>query len=66
MLATLQVMMPLAQGVLYNLFLCGWQHWNRSARVHGNTIGARVRRWWYGVNDWPLPGQAGGRPKKEL
>ncbi|KAL2213618.1 DUF1770-domain-containing protein [Sarocladium strictum] len=50
-----QVVMPLAQGVLYNLFLCGWQHWNRTARVHGNTVGARVRRWWYGVNNWKLP-----------
>ncbi|KAK2589518.1 hypothetical protein QQS21_012802 [Conoideocrella luteorostrata] len=50
-----QVMMPLAQGVLYNLILCGWQHWNRSAKLHGNTAGSRVRRWWYGVNNWTLP-----------
>ncbi|KAH7162643.1 hypothetical protein B0J13DRAFT_517895 [Dactylonectria estremocensis] len=49
-----QIMMPLAQGLLYNLFLCGWQHWNRNARLHGNTIGARARRWWYEVNNWPL------------
>ncbi|CAM1505579.1 Fc.00g112160.m01.CDS01 [Cosmosporella sp. VM-42] len=50
-----QVMMPLAQGVVYNLFLCGWQHWNRNARLHGNTVGARVRRWWWGVNNWKIP-----------
>ncbi|RYP71029.1 hypothetical protein DL771_005124 [Monosporascus sp. 5C6A] len=50
-----QVMMPLAQGVLYNLAICGWQHWNRNARIHGNSVGARVRRWWYGVNNWALP-----------
>ncbi|KAH8175871.1 hypothetical protein LIA77_04289 [Sarocladium implicatum] len=55
-----QVIMPLAQGVLYNLFLCGWQHWNRNARLHGNTVGARVRRWWYGVNNWKIP-SAGSR-----
>ncbi|KAF7546638.1 hypothetical protein G7046_g9244 [Stylonectria norvegica] len=50
-----QIMMPLAQGVLYNLFLVGWQHWNRNARLHGNTVGARVRRWWYDVNNWTIP-----------
>ncbi|KAH6664349.1 hypothetical protein F5X68DRAFT_265878 [Plectosphaerella plurivora] len=50
-----QVMMPLIQGVVYNLFLLGWQSWNRNARIHGNTVGARVRRWWYGVNNWPVP-----------
>ncbi|KAI0393651.1 DUF1770-domain-containing protein [Xylariaceae sp. FL0594] len=50
-----QVMMPLAQGVLYNLAIAGWQHWNRSAQLSGNSAGARLRRWWYGVNNWPLP-----------
>ncbi|KAH7170535.1 hypothetical protein EDB81DRAFT_775898 [Dactylonectria macrodidyma] len=49
-----QIMMPLVQGLLYNMFLCGWQHWNRNARLHGNTLGARARRWWYEVNNWPL------------
>ncbi|POR34831.1 Uncharacterized protein TPAR_04976 [Tolypocladium paradoxum] len=50
-----QIIMPLAQGLIYNLLLCGWQQWNRNARLHGNTIGARVRRWWYGVNKWTTP-----------
>lgn len=50
-----QVIMPLAQGLLYNLALCGWQHWNRAARFGGASLGARLRRWWYGVNNWPLP-----------
>jgi hypothetical protein len=50
-----QVMMPLAQGVVYNLFLVGWQHWNKNAQLHGNTIGARVRRWWWDVNNWKIP-----------
>ncbi|KAG6014561.1 hypothetical protein E4U43_006402 [Claviceps pusilla] len=50
-----QVMLPLAQGVIYNLLLCGWQYWNQSAKLHGNTAGSRVRRWWYGVNNWTLP-----------
>ncbi|KAG5982081.1 hypothetical protein E4U55_002295 [Claviceps digitariae] len=50
-----QVLLPLAQGVIYNLLLCGWQYWNRSAKLHGNTAGSRVRRWWYDVNNWTLP-----------
>ncbi|EWZ44704.1 hypothetical protein IWW34DRAFT_49999 [Fusarium oxysporum f. sp. albedinis] len=50
-----QIIMPLTQGLVYNLFLCGWQHWNRNARLHGNTLGARVRRWWWGVNNWKIP-----------
>ncbi|UPK89212.1 hypothetical protein LCI18_000147 [Fusarium solani-melongenae] len=49
-----QILVPLTQGLLYNLFLCGWQYWNRNARLHGNTLGARVRRWWWGVNNWKI------------
>ena len=48
-------MMPFVQGVLYNLAICGWQCWNRNARIHGSSIGARLRRWWYGVNNWQIP-----------
>ncbi|ATY60603.1 hypothetical protein A9K55_006219 [Cordyceps militaris] len=50
-----QVIMPLAQGLIYNLVLCGWQEWNRNAKLHGDTAGARVRRWWYGINNWTVP-----------
>ncbi|KAF4124141.1 Fungal protein of unknown function (DUF1770) [Geosmithia morbida] len=50
-----QVLMPLTQGVLYNLLICGWQHWNRNAQLQGNTMGVRLRRWWYGVNNWKIP-----------
>nr|RBQ97662.1 hypothetical protein FVER53263_08269 [Fusarium verticillioides] len=50
-----KIIMPLTQGLVYNLFLCGWQHWNRNARLHGNTLGARVRRWWWEVNNWKIP-----------
>ncbi|KAI1168032.1 hypothetical protein F5B18DRAFT_344779 [Nemania serpens] len=53
-----QIMMPLAQGVLYNLAIVGWQHWNRNAQMSGSSVGARLRRWWYGVNNWPLPRRA--------
>ncbi|KAL2164114.1 hypothetical protein VTH06DRAFT_3328 [Thermothelomyces fergusii] len=50
-----QVIMPFLQGILYNLGICGWQYWNRNARIHGSTLGARLRRWWYGVNNWRIP-----------
>ncbi|KKA26922.1 hypothetical protein TD95_004893 [Thielaviopsis punctulata] len=50
-----QMLMPMLQGVVYNLLLCGWQHWNKSAQIHGTSLGARVRRWWYGVNNWVIP-----------
>lgn len=48
-------MMPLAQGVLYNVVLLGWQHWNRNAQYSGSSVGAKIRTWWYGVNNWPIP-----------
>lgn len=50
-----QVLMPLAQGVLYNLAIGGWQYWNKNAQLHGSSSGARLRRWWYGVNNWIIP-----------
>ncbi|KAI1823077.1 hypothetical protein F4861DRAFT_540380 [Xylaria intraflava] len=53
-----QVMIPLAQGVLYNIALLGWQYWNRNAQMSGSSAGARLRRWWYRVNKWPLPERA--------
>lgn len=56
-------MMPFAQGILYNLAICGFQHWNRNAQLSGNSAGARVRRWWYGVNKWALPEKARHKAK---
>ncbi|CAK7242223.1 MAG: hypothetical protein STHCBS139747_003704 [Sporothrix thermara] len=53
-----QVVMPFTQGLLYNLAVCGWQYWNRSAKLSGQSLGARVRRWWWGVNNWTIPGTA--------
>ncbi|KAM0820650.1 hypothetical protein AB5N19_06470 [Seiridium cardinale] len=50
-----QIMMPFAQGILYNLAICGWQFWNKNAQYSGSTVGARIRRWWYGVNNWSIP-----------
>ncbi|KXJ97423.1 hypothetical protein Micbo1qcDRAFT_156301 [Microdochium bolleyi] len=56
-----QMIMPFTQGILYNLAICGFQHWKRTAQVSGNSYGARLRRWWYQVNNWPVPKDPKGR-----
>jgi hypothetical protein len=58
-----QVLMPLLQGVAWNLVQSLWRHWNQGARFRGTGVGAKVRRWWWGVNGWKMPGdlRAGGK-----
>lgn len=36
-----QVVMPLMQGVLYNLLVAGWKVWNRGAKFSGAGVGGR-------------------------
>ncbi|KAL9001605.1 MAG: hypothetical protein Q9188_005424 [Gyalolechia gomerana] len=50
-----QVVLPLVQGMLWTLLLSGWRYWNRGAQFQGATIGSKVRRWWWGVNNWKIP-----------
>jgi hypothetical protein len=50
-----QVMLPLVQGVLWNLIMHGWRFWNRRAAYHGTSLGAKIRRWWWDVNHWRVP-----------
>jgi len=50
-----QVFLPLLQGTLWTLLLSGWRVWNREAKFSGQSVGARVRRWWWGVNNWRVP-----------
>ncbi|PMD43440.1 DUF1770-domain-containing protein [Hyaloscypha variabilis F] len=50
-----QVLLPLVQGMVWSLALHGWRYWNRSAQLSGNTVGAKIRRWWYKTNNWKLP-----------
>ncbi|EYE93425.1 DUF1770 domain-containing protein [Aspergillus ruber CBS 135680] len=50
-----QVILPLVQGTLWTLALSGWRYWNRNASLSGRTLGSRIRRWWYEVNNWKLP-----------
>ena len=61
-----QVVLPLAQGVLWNMAMFGWRFWNRGTKFQGQTFGARVRKWWWEVNNWTLPAQAGKVQKKEF
>ncbi|CAI7675575.1 unnamed protein product [Penicillium pancosmium] len=50
-----QVLLPLIQGTVWTLALSGWRFWNRNASLSGQTVGSRIRRWWYDVNNWKLP-----------
>lgn len=50
-----KIIFPFLQGTIWTLALIGWRHWNRSASLSGQTLGSRIRRWWYGVNNWRLP-----------
>jgi len=52
-----QVLMPLVQGVGYHLLISGWRYWNRGSQFTGQTLGARVRKWWWSVNNWKIPGE---------
>lgn len=47
--------LPLSQGLLWNLMVHGWRSWNTAAAFRGKGVGARVRRWWWGVNGWGMP-----------
>ncbi|OQE24951.1 hypothetical protein PENFLA_c009G10967 [Penicillium flavigenum] len=59
-----QVLLPLIQGTIWTLALSGWRFWNRNASVSGHTLGSRVRRWWYEVNNWHLPQLGSARDPK--
>ena len=50
-----QVFLPLLQGTLWSLVISGWRYFNRSTQFSGHSVGARIRRWWWGVNDWKIP-----------
>ncbi|TLD27476.1 DUF1770-domain-containing protein [Venturia nashicola] len=64
-----QVVLPLVQGTVWSLALFGWRHWNRASQLSGASIGARVRRWWWGVNNWdftPKPRATFTRDAREV
>lgn len=53
-----QVLLPLTQGILWNLAMHGWRFWNRGAKFSGKGVGAKIRRWWWDVNNWQMPKEA--------
>lgn len=53
-----QFLMPLVQGTVWTLLVSGWRHFNRASQFSGQSVGARIRRWWWGVNNWKLPPKA--------
>ena len=50
-----QVLLPLAQGIGWNMAVFGWKYWNRGAKFSGKHFGAKLRRWWWQINNWKLP-----------
>jgi len=50
-----QAILPFSQGVIWNLALHGWRAWNVATKFQGQSVGARVRRWWWQTNNWKLP-----------
>ncbi|KAE8446130.1 hypothetical protein EG329_012501 [Mollisiaceae sp. DMI_Dod_QoI] len=60
-----QVFLPLIQGMVWSLALHGWRYWNKNAELSGSSVGAKVRRWWYNVNNWKIEGitKAAGNQK---
>jgi len=47
--------MPLVQGAAWTLIVAGWRFWNSGTKFTGQTVGAKIRRWWWGVNNWSIP-----------
>ncbi len=56
-----QVLLPLLQGTFWTLALQGWRFWNRTAKFSGANVGSRIRRWWWGVNNWEIPAERDAR-----
>lgn len=49
----------------WTLVVSGWRFFNRDTKLAGQTVGARVRRWWWGVNNWAVPDNAKGTLRDE-
>jgi len=52
------VIMSFVQAMGLKVVLLGWRQFNLGANFSGQSVGARVRRWWWGVNNWTLPSSA--------
>lgn len=51
--------MPLIQGMAWTLIVSGWRYFNRSTKFSGQSIGAKIRRWWWETNGWKVPQGSG-------
>lgn len=49
------VVLPLTQGLIWRLAVFGWRAFNTGTHFKGRGTGARLRRWWWGVNGWSMP-----------
>lgn len=58
-----QVLLPLAQGIGYHMIIMGWRYFNRGSKFAGETLGAKVRKWWWGVNGWKIPNAEARDPR---
>ncbi|TGZ84425.1 hypothetical protein EX30DRAFT_338950 [Ascodesmis nigricans] len=56
-----QVLLAFLQGFGFKLVTLGWRRWNTAVRFAGNGMGARIRRWWWEVNNWEIPKTEGAR-----
>lgn len=50
-----QVLLPLIQGIGYHMLISGWRYMNRGTQFTGQSMGARLRKWWWEVNNWKIP-----------
>lgn len=60
LISHIQILMPLVQGAAWSLLVAGWRHWNKAAKFSGQSVGSRIRKWWWGVNNWKLPNESKG------
>jgi hypothetical protein len=59
-------MLPLVQGLAWSLIVFGWRHMNTASRFSGASLGARIRRWWWGVNNWKIPDKSNAKLAGEV
>jgi len=57
--------MPLVQGMVWTLIVAGWRFANRSSQFSGQTVGAKIRRWWWETNNWVIPTDSKGTLKDQ-
>jgi len=50
----------LIQGMAWTLIVAGWRFMNQSSRFSGQSVGAKIRRWWWKTNNWVIPKNAKG------